>query len=112
MRDTEFFAAALGLKAPWKVEEVKMDMRAGTVGVVIGCEAGTMWVEEGQRLHVHGWEERVWRHLDTMQLATQLQAKLPRVKYPDGSTAMVKVPWAGERSRWTLAFEALAITVI
>lgn len=47
-----------------------------------------------------------------MQLAMRLRAKVPRVYDPDGSTRMVKVPRAEERSRWTLAFEALAITVL
>jgi len=112
VKDTEFFEAALGLTEPWRVEEIKMDLGSGTVEVIIECKAGTMWAEEGERLHIHSWEEREWRHLDTMQLATRLRAKVPRVKYADGSTQMVKVPWAGERSRWTLAFEALAVTVL
>lgn len=89
-----------------------MDMGAGTVEVVIECKAGTVWAEDGERLHIHGWEEREWRHLDTMELTTRIRAKVPRVKYADGSTRMVKVPWAGERSRWTLAYEALALTVL
>lgn len=89
-----------------------MDIEGGTVMVVIECKAGTVWVENGERLQIQSWEEREWRHLDTMQLATRLRARVPRVRYADGSTGMVNAPWAGERSRWTLAFEALAVTVL
>lgn len=112
VKDTEFFERALGLKDPWKVKEVKMDVEGKEVEVVIDCRKGTIWAEDGERLHVHSWEQRTWRHLDTMQLTTVLRAEVPRVKAPDGSTYMVKVPWAGERSRWTLAFEALAVSVL
>lgn len=112
MKDTEFFERVLGLKEPWAVKDIVMDMEGGTVMVVIECKAGTVWVENGERLQIQSWEEREWRHLDTMQLATRLRARVPRVRYADGSTGMVNVPWAGERSRWTLAFEALAVTVL
>jgi transposase len=112
VKDTEFFEKALGLKSPWKVKEVKMDLEGKEVEVVIECQRGTIWAESGERLHIHSWEQRKWRHLDTMQMTTVLRAEVPRVKAADGSTQMVKVPWAGERSRWTLAFEALAISVL
>ena len=56
--------------------------------------------------------ERTWRHLDTMQFETRIEALVPRVKYPDGHTETVRVPWAGARSRWTELFECWAIEVL
>ena len=112
MRDTEFFEKALGLEAPWRVKAVSMDVAKRRVEVEVECEAGTAWGCEEGRLHIQGYEERQWRHLDTMQFETMIKARVPRVKYPDGRTEMVKVPWAGARSRFTLLFECWAIEVL
>jgi len=113
MKDTEFFARVLELREPWKVKEVKMDLAARRVEVVLECQA-TRWGDPttGGRAHVHGYEERQWRHLDTMQLETVLKARVPRVKYADGRTELVAVPWAAPHGRFTLLFEAWAIQVL
>ena len=66
----------------------------------------------GERLHIHGYEKRRWRHLDTMQFETVLVADVPRVKYPDGHTELVSVPWAQPHGRFTLMFEGWAIAVL
>jgi len=113
MKDTDFFQRALELKTPWKVTEVKMDISAKTVEVVIACE-GRVWADPDsqQRLHIHGYERRRWRHLDTMQFETVLVAEVPRVKYPDGHTELVTVPWAQPHGRFSAFFEAWAIQVL
>lgn len=54
-KDAEFFEAAPGLSEPWRVGEIKMDMNSDTVQVIIECRAGTIWAEDGERLHIHGW---------------------------------------------------------
>jgi transposase len=39
-------------------------------------------------------------------------ANVPRVKYPDGHTELVSVPWAQPHGRFTLMFEGWAIAVL
>lgn len=113
MRDTEFFQRAIGLEKPWRVKEVRMDVGAKKVEVEVECTEKTIWASAaGERLHIHDWERRSWRHLDTMQFETRISALVPRVKYPDGHTETVKVPWAEARSRWTALFECFAIEVL
>ncbi len=112
MQDIEFFSRALGLGDPWRVCDVQMDMEARRVVLVIECRCATTWADEQGALTVHGYEARQWRHLDTMQFETVIEARVPRVRYPDGHTAMVAVPWAEARSRWTLMFEAFALRVL
>lgn len=112
MRDTEFFEKVLGLEAPWSVKSVRMEMTQKRVEVEIECREGTVWAEAGERLHIQGYEQRRWRHLDTMQFETILKARVPRVKYPDGHTEMVRVPWAQPHGRFTLFFECWAIEVL
>lgn len=112
MQDTQFFERALGLKKPWKVEGVRMNMDRKRVEIEVVCEGGTKWAEAGEVLHIHGYEKRKWRHLDTMQFETIIEARVPRVKYGDGSTRMVEVPWAERFSRMTRMMETFIVRVL
>jgi hypothetical protein len=102
MNDREFFTQAIGVQSPWSVKEVRMDLAARRVEVEVEC-APTVWAdpETKERLHLHGYEERRWRHLDTMQFETTIVAKVPRLKYPDGHTELLPIPWAEPHSRHT-----------
>lgn len=121
MQDAKFFEQVLGLTKPWEVKRVDLDLKGKRVTVEIGVEAGTQWCEEGVLLPIHGYEEREWRHLDTMQLTTVLRARVPRVRREvldefgesrGTKTQMVQVPWATAGSRWTLMFEAWSLAVL
>src|SRR6201981_3478069 len=93
MKDTRFFEQALEVVAPWKVVDVNMDLAAKRVEVKGDCGSAEMWLapQSGPRLPVHGYEQRRWRHLPTMQFETIIVALVPRLKYPDGHTELVKV---------------------
>jgi len=93
---------------------VEMDTEEKTVTVRVECREKTAWVsEDGRRLHIHDWEEREWRELNTLQFQTKIVCRVPRLKDPDsGKTEMAAVPWAGKHSRFTLMFEAFAVEVL
>jgi transposase len=112
MTDKDFFHRTLGLEHPWEVSDIDLDLEGKRVEVTVRVKEKTVWGADGEQLPIAGYEEREWRHLDTMQLETILKARVPRVRLADGSTKMVKVPWAGKRSRWTLSFETFAIEVL
>jgi len=112
MQDIEIFTQLLGLKDPWRVEDVQVDMESCRVTVVVDCGEGPWKDAQGVVLAIHGYEERTWRHLDTMQFETVIAARVPRVRHGDGRTEMIAVPWAAARSRWTLMFEALAVRMM
>ena len=57
-------------------------------------------------------EKRQWRHLDTMQFQTILHSRIPRIECLTHGIKTISVPWAEERSRFTLLFECLAIDVL
>ena len=82
MKDTRFFEQALELVAPWKVVDVNMDLAAKRVEVKVDCGSAEMWVDpqSGQRLHIHGYEQRRWRHLPTMQFETIIVAQVPPIE--------------------------------
>jgi transposase len=97
VNEKEFYQRLLGVEAPWKVIGVELDLERRRVKVEVSCEP-VEWVNEaGERAHVHGYKERRWRHLDTCQCETFIRAKVPRVRYGDGSIKMVRVSW-GRRS--------------
>jgi hypothetical protein len=49
------------------------------------------------------------RHLNFFQHECVLEVRTPRVKLPDGSVYLVKPPFAGWLSGFTLPFEALVL---
>lgn len=103
MNEKDLFTHAIGVEQPWKIKAVRLDMEAQRVEVEVECEQ-TVWADPRtrERIHVHGYERRRWRHLDTMQMETFITAEVPRLKYPDGHTELVPIPWAEAHSRHTL----------
>jgi transposase len=103
MKDTEFYQQILGLSSPWRVSEVQLDMAGKRVSVKAELEPGTKWFSPDckESAHVHKWKTRKWRHLDTCQFETIIEADVPSVRYADGSIEEVAVPWADRYQRVT-----------
>lgn len=108
------FCQALGLAAPWEVERVVLDVAHSRIDLYVvwransaacpACKAGE------QKLHDH--RQRSWRHLDFFQFEAHVHCELPRIACSVcGATTQLEVPWAREGSRFTLLFEALALTL-
>jgi transposase len=111
----EHYCLLLGVETPWSVNAVKLDVEGKLVEIDLTHAKGVR--VECPECHascpVHDEApERTWRHLDTMQFETRLRARVPRCKCPQCGVKTVPVPWAGKHSRFTVLFEAFAITVI
>ena len=110
--DTKTWEQLLGVKAPWRVTGMELNIELKEVVVQVACDK-TEWCNTQRRLHIHGWEKRRWRHLDLWQCKTIIEAEVPRLLNPaTGTTEMAAVPWAEGLSRWTRLFEARAIEVL
>ena len=108
------FCQALGLAAPWAVERVALDVERSRIDLYVIWESGSAacpaCAAADQRLHDH--RQRSWRHLDFFQFEAYVHCALPRVSCSVcGRTTQLSVPWAREGSRFTLMFEALALTL-
>jgi transposase len=105
----------LGLKSPWTVSRVDLNVKGQCVEVWAEHPEGASWAcpqcSRELPLYDHA-EERTWRHLDSCQYQTHLHARIPRVECGEHGVVQVKVPWAEARSRFTLLFERLAIDVL
>lgn len=115
MQDTALYQYLLGLKSPWTVSRVNLDVKAQRVDVWAEHPGDASWecpqCAKKLPLYDHA-EERTWRHLDSCQFQTYLHARIPRVECGEHGAVQVKVPWAEPRSRFTLLFERLAIDVL
>lgn len=115
MQETDFYAQILGLGEPWFVADVLLDMEAQQVDVFVEHREGETFCcpECDKQLACYDHtKERKWRHLDTMQFATILHARTPRVNCPDHGVKQVRLPWAEKNSRFSLFFERFAIDVL
>jgi len=115
MQDTKLYEQILGLKDPWKVSRVEVNVDRQEVGI---------WVEhapeasfacpvcgKGCGLYDHA-PQRSWRHLDTCQFQTHLHARVPRVSCPEHGVVNAEVPWGAKSSRFTLLMERLIIDLL
>lgn len=114
MNLNEHHAALPGPGDEWSVSDVSLDLEHRRLDIRLEYAAkaavcpvcGTLAAIRDQL------EERTWRHLDTMQFATLLHARTPRVDCPRHGAKVIELPWAGKHSRFTLLFEAFAIGVL
>ena len=114
MKDTQLYQQLLGLNTPWSVASVDVDMEKLLITVHVECAKGVLWADPKTqtRAHIHSWQERTWRHLDTCQFETRITAKIPRLLMADGSTQEVAIPWAGPSSRITLLMETFVLRLM
>ena len=115
MQDRELYQEILGLKSPWAVSKVSLDVSRQQVDVYVEHPAGTKFCcpecTESLPCYDHT-SERQWRHLDSCQFQTHLHARIPRVNCPEHGVKTVRVPWAEKGSRFTILFERFAIEVL
>lgn len=111
MRDTDLYAQILGLQAPWEVVHVDLDRSSSNVVVHVAAATDAVFACPtcGQPAAGYDRRERRWRHLDTCQYTTILQAQVPRVTCPEHGVGTVLVPWAESGSSFTQLFEAVVI---
>jgi len=115
MEDTQLYRMLLGIKFPWRVSKVKVDMALNRVDVWIEEAPATKFLcsvcQKEAAVYDHT-EEQVWRHLDTCQCQTFVHVRLPRTKCPADGVKQIIAPWVEPRSRFTRLFEARLIDTL
>lgn len=111
----QHYSHLLGLTAPWKVTDLTLAVVEQRIDITIEWPSDRRVICPacGKKVGVKDHrEERVWRHLDTMQFHTYLHCRVPRSNCPAHGAHTVAVPWSATGSRWTLLFEVFAIEVM
>jgi len=113
VKDIQLYQQILGLEAPWQVESVSLKPAEREIEVRVSY-ADTVWgcPQCQQRMQIHDYEERRWRHLDSCQFKTIIVSRVPVVRCPLHGAQTVTVPWAEKYVRFTRLFERLAIDVM
>lgn len=115
MKDTALYEHLLGLKTPWSVKKVDLSLADQRVVVEVVLKKGQVWgdpTNATKRAHINGWTERQWRHLDTCQFETLIKARIPQLKYADGTVEELTVPWAERYSRVTTLMAGFVIKLL
>lgn len=110
----DLFTQALGLSAPWKVIEVKLDQKAQRIDFHVAAHTTTFDCPACGRSGAkrHDGEERQWQHLHFFQYAAFVHAEALRVACSHcGEVSALPVPWARPGSHFTLLFEAFALSL-
>jgi transposase len=113
------FSAALGMEAPWRVEAIRFEPETQTVHFDLICEATRLPCPAcgAADQPIHDRQRRDWQHLHFFQYRALLHAEVPRVRClrcgerGDPEVKQVAVPWARERSGFSLLFEAMIVTL-
>ncbi len=113
MRDIELYEAILGLTPPWKVAHVELDVAAKEVTIRVDAGPSPFPCPECGAM-VGGYDSKFcrWRHLDTCQFVTWVEAEVPWVECPQHGVKQVRVPWAEPGSQFTPLFERVAIDLL
>jgi len=109
------YALLLGIGSPWEVKGVQLKLEEKKVEIELGWQwgAAAKCPECGRECSIHDCApERTWRHLDTMQFATLIRARVPRANCPEHGVKTMQVGWAGPQARFTLLFERFAVEVL
>ncbi len=111
MRDRELYQQILGISHPWQVTDIRLSLPDRQVVVVVEYASGAPLACPtcGRACGRYDHRKRQWRHLDTCQLQTVIEAEVPRVNCPEHGVQQVVVPWAEPGSRFTALFEAMVI---
>lgn len=108
----ELFRSALHLTAPWIISSLKFNEGERRLDIWIDFPEGSKFpCPECNTLDcpVHDTNKRTWRHLDFFEHQTYLHGRIPRIICPHCGVRQVNVPWAREKSGFTLLMEALLV---
>ena len=116
---TGLFTAALGLGPPWRVARVRFEPEAHEIHFDVICEAKRLPCPRcsAPDQAIHDRLTRDWQHLHFFQYRALIHASVPRVRCTacggngESEVQQVAVPWARERSGFTLMFEAMVVTL-
>jgi len=111
---TQHYQQILGATDPWAVSEVRLDVERLVNEVKLTVKPDAIWAcpQCHGRMHIKEWRTRRWRHMDTCQFKTILEAAVPLVECSAHGAQTVQVPWAEGSGRFTLFFERFAVQVL
>lgn len=114
MKDIDIFQAALGLGKEWFVTKTEFNPTEKRLDIYLDFERGTRFACPVCQVPCGAYDttEQVWQHLNFFQYKTYLHAWVPRISCKEHGIKQITIPWARERSGFTLLFEAMIMTLV
>jgi len=118
MKQEEIFAAAIGIKSPWEITKVSLEIDKGELNIEIDFPRGSEfeYIDEDTgeigRFKAYDTSIKTWRHMNFFQYRCYLHARVPRVQIGNGKIKQVKTSWEGAVSGFTLLFEAFILQLV
>lgn len=109
MNDANLYAKILGRRKPWLVLDVTVNEAFKTITVRVGSDGPLRCPHCRQICPRYDNRTRRWRHLDTCEYQTWIEADVPRVQCPEHSCVQVNIAWASRHSRYTKKFEMMVL---
>jgi len=107
----EFYSNLLGITDPWEVASIKRDSSSREVTAIVSLKAGIPLLCPicGLPAKLHDHRSRRWRHLDSCNHKTIVEADIPRIECAQHGVKQVAVTWAVKGSRFTAEFESTVL---
>lgn len=107
----EFYTHLLDIRDSWEVAAIKRDSKSKEVTAIVALKPGIPLVCPicGMAATLHDHRFRRWRHLDSCNHKTIVEADIPRVECAEHGVKQVEVTWAVKGSRFTAEFESTVI---
>jgi len=116
MESSGIFTLGLGLTAPWRVVDQRLDTgkQPNELHLAVAAQPGARFPCPtcGRLCKPHDWKETRWQHLNFFQHACFVTARVPRSDCPDHGVLRINVPWARPDSGFTLLFEQAALALM
>lgn len=116
METKDVFTLGLGLSAPWKLAEHRLDTekRPNELHLEVTADRGALFAcpQCGRACKAHDFASFTWQHLNFFQHHCFITARVPRIECPDHGVKRVSVPWARPGSRFTQLFEQAALVLV
>ena len=102
----------MNVKEPWYIANYKLDPISKNLNVWLDFRRGSKFPCpkcSKPDCSAYDTKEKVLRHINYFQYATYLHCRVPRVKCSNCGVLQIEVPWAREKSGFTLRMEALIL---
>lgn len=110
----KLYERLLRLGSDWQVVNISVDDPHDVIHVTISYRHKE-WIDKstGEVFPIYDYrQERVWRHLDSMEHATFIHCRLPRIQTSDGKIHTIEVVWADSGISHTKKFENKSISTL
>lgn len=111
----DLFEQALHIESPWYIKDIEFNEFERELIVFVDFKKGSKFnyenLEEGinGKFSVYDTTQKSWQHLNFFEHECHISARVPRIQTDDGKVRLIKTPWEGINSGFTLLFEALIL---